>query len=195
MLYLPTDDLSIVRVGPYQVPGIVQSIALPERGINWQVQQGVAGIGAATIYRGIKLIESVKITTLLAKRQAPHGPEWEEAVSAWTQFLKSIHPIPTNTAATARPPAWDVDHPLFRLLHPPLARMSHKSNVPTPANDRGTAWFGVLELIEYKPLKLAPAGPPEPAQIDSREVPPRNATEQNRAALLDHARNLFNNEP
>jgi hypothetical protein len=186
MLYLATDQLSIVRVGPHQVPGIVQSIELPERGIVWQVQQGVAGIGAHTIWRGVKLIESVKIKTLLAKRSAPHGPEWDEAAAAWMQFLRSIDPAPLVRS----PPAWDVDNPLFRMLWPPLARCAHKSNVPTPANDKGLAWIGVLELIEYKKLKLAPAGPPEPAQIDSREVPPRDAAEANRAAGLDRARQV-----
>jgi hypothetical protein len=182
-LYAATDDLSIVRVGGgIVVPGIVQSIELPERGINWQVQQGVSGLGASTIWRGVKLIESVKITTMLAKRGAPMV-EWDEAVAAWAEFLKTIDPAPLKR----KPPAWDIDHPLFRMLWPPLGRVAHKSNRPAPAHDRGLAWLGIIEFIEYRPLKLATPGPPDPAQIDSRDQPPADAYEANFLSLMNKA--------
>lgn len=183
-LYAPTDDLSIVRIGGAVVPGAVQSIELPERGMVWQVQQGSAGLGAFTIWRGVKLIESVKITTMLCKKGAPPA-EWDDAVDAWQTFMRAIHPNPK-----LKPPAWDADHALFRLLWPPLGRVSHKSNRPAPANDRGTAWLGVIELIEYRPLKLATPGPPDPAQIDSRDQPPADAEEANLQSLLSKAQQI-----
>lgn len=183
-LYATTGDLSIVRIGGTIVPGIVQSIELPERGLVWQVQQGTAGLGAFTIWRGVKLIESVKITTLLAKRGATMA-EWDEAVSDWSAFLRTMHPNPK-----LKPPAWDADHPLFRLRWPPLGRVSLKSNSTAPLGERGLAWLGVVEFIEYKPLKLATPGPPDPAQIDSRDEPPADAAEANLQSLLSKAQQL-----
>lgn len=183
-LYNDDGSLSRFLVGPVVVPGILQTVALPEREIIWQVQQGVAGIGGSTIWRGVKLIESVVITTLLATPGKTMA-EWNEAVAAWKAFMFQIHPV-----ATAKPPAWDVSYPTFALLHPPLSRMAHKKNSIQPFNANATAHKAILELIEYKPLKLVRAGPPDPAQIDSRDVPPQTAAEAEADALLQHARGL-----
>lgn len=183
---LYSDDMSRFVVGAIAVPGILQTVELPEREIIWNVQQGVAGIGAYTIFRGIKIIETVKVTTLLVKAGAPRS-EWDQAVAEWMSFLRTIHPSPT-----LKPPAWDVDYPAFRFLWPPLARMSHKANKidqwkPGPP---ATAYTATLTLIEYKPLKLAKPGPPDPAQIDSRDIPPRDAEERELAELLEKAKGL-----
>jgi hypothetical protein len=183
---LYTDDMSRFAIGSIVVPGKVQSVELPEREIIWNVQQGVAGIGAATIFRGVKLIETVKVTTLLAKLGAPKA-EWDQAVAEWVQFMRTIHPSPT-----LKPPAWDVDYPAFRILWPPLGRMSHKANKidAWKAGPPVTAYTATLTLIEYKPLKLAKPGPPDPAQIDSRDIPPRDAEEVELQELTEKAKGL-----
>ena len=57
----------VFGIGPYVVPGIVQNVEVPDRALTWQITQGAAGgIGAATIWRGVKIDEGgIIITTLI----------------------------------------------------------------------------------------------------------------------------------
>lgn len=176
---LYTSPLWICKIGDAFVPGILQSIDTPLREINWQVQTGVAGVGAATIYRGTKLIEEVTIRTRLGK-PGTLQTTWDEAVAEWDAFLAILYPNPL-----VRPPAFNIDHPIFARLRPKLTTVAIKANGVEKANDAGTVWDGVLKLIEYRPLKLATPAQPDPAQIDSRDQPPRTAAEQEIQDLLN----------
>ncbi len=182
---LYTANLGQLLIGPTPIPGVIQpGIEIDGREINWQVQAGVSGLGAATIFRGVKLIENIKVKTLLAIPGKPQI-QWDEAVALWTAFLRAIWPV-----TTVKPPAWDVDHPLFTLVYPPVSRVAHKLNRIVPFNSANTAWLAELTLIEYKPLKLAKPGPPDPAKIDGRDKPPKDAMEAEIEDLLNKAKNL-----
>lgn len=184
MLY--TSDMSRFVVGALPVPGVLQSVSSPVREINWHVQQGVAGLGAATIYRGRKLIESLKVKTMLLKPGGTRA-EYDAVVAEWMAFMRAIDPRPTLA-----PPAWDIDYPTLRVLYPPMGRAAHKTNSVEPWKEGPpvVAYNAVLELIEYRPLKLAKPGPPDPAQIDSRDIPPRDAEERELSELMEKAKGL-----
>lgn len=183
---LYSSNMSLFMVGNLPVPGVLQSVSSPVREINWSVQQGVAGVGAATIYRGRKLIESLKVKTLLLSAGGTKE-EYDAVVAQWMAFMRAIDPRPP-----AAPPAWDIDYPTLRVLYPPMGRAAHKTNSVEPWKEGPpvVAYCAVLELIEYKPLKLAKPGPPDPAQIDSRDVPPRDAAEEELQELLKKAEGL-----
>lgn len=183
MTTLYTSDLSRIQIGPAVVPGVVTSIKIPQREINWQVQMAVAGVGAATIYRGTKLIEAIEIESVLAVPGRPQN-EWDQAPQEWLDFLRVLWPNPP-----AKPPAFNVDHPLFRMVYPAIATVAYKASSCEATNANGTAWRGKLVLIEYRPLKIIRPAAPDPAKLDNRDKPPQDAVEKELQDLLNKARN------
>lgn len=176
----------IFGVGPYVVPGILQRVEVPDRALNWQIQQGsLGGLGAATIWRGVKLDEGgIVVTTLLTSSDGRPLEDADEAAAAWSSWLATIHPDTKRT-----PPAWDLSHPLLAAQWPPILRGSHSKNKMVPYSDSTIAWVGSVVLIEYKPLKLATPAQPDPAKLDDKTATPQDKNEQRIQELLEKMRN------
>lgn len=162
-------------IGPYRVPGVLQSVEVPDRSLNWQVTQGSAGgIGAATIWRGVKLDEGgIVLTTLVTNDAGEVEQDADEAARLWGAFIDLIHP-----QAIAKPPTWQVAHPLLEAQRPRITQAAHSKNKLSLFDKSKIAWLGSLVLIEYKPLKIVRPAAPDPAKLDSKTVTPQNAREQ-----------------
>lgn len=176
----------VFSIGPYTVPGILQSVEVPDRALNWQVTQGSAGgIGAATIWRGVKLDEGgIVLTTLITDIGGTVIQDADEAARAWGAFLDLIHP-----KAIAKPPTWQIAHPLLEGQRPRITQAAHSKNKLGLFDKRSIAWLGSLVLIEYKPLKIIRPAAPDPAKLDSKEVTPQTAREKYALELVEKVKN------
>lgn len=169
-------------VGPHLVPGALQKVVVPLRSLKWQVTGGATGgIGAGTTWRGVDIIESVEITTLITDDNGRAISDLDDALAVWVPFLALVHPAPKS-----KPPAWDCTHALLVGVWPPLARMAHSKNgIASFRGDDGLSWLGTLVLIEFMPLKQATPAAPDPAKIDNREEGPQDAAERQMQELID----------
>lgn len=169
-------------IGPHVVPGRVQKVEVKPREENWQIQLGAAGgLGAATIWRGIKIADdAVSITTLITDDAGNVVRNPDDAAAIWTPFLTLIRPSPTG-----KPPSWTCFHPLLLGHWPVYDTMALKSNNLIPFREDGLSWLGAILLIEYKQLKRAAVGPPDPAKIDDRRETPTSAAERQVAELVN----------
>ncbi len=177
----------IFTIGPYVVPGILQSVEVPDRALNWQVTQGSAGgIGAATIWRGVKLDEGgVVITTLITGESGEVTQDADEAARLWGSFIDLVHP-----QSIAKPPTWQIAHPLLEAQRPRITQGAHSKNKLSLFDKTKIAWLGSLVLIEYKPLKIIRPAAPDPAKLDSKAVTPQTDQERRLASALGRARNV-----
>lgn len=175
----------IFGIGPYVVPGIIQNVEVPDRALTWQITQGAAGgIGAATIWRGVKIDEGgVIITTLITDELDNVVQDADDAARRWRAFLELVHPKPTT-----KPPTWDLSHPLLSAQSPIIQRGAHSKNKMLPFGKNSIAWVGSLVLIEYRPLKLARPAEPDPAKLDNVTVTPQNKQEIRLAELRDRVK-------
>jgi hypothetical protein len=173
-------------IGPYIVPGVLQSVEVPDRALNWQVTQGSAGgIGAATIWRGVKLDEGgILITTLVTNDAGEVEQDADEAARLWGAFIELIHPKPI-----AKPPTWQVAHPLLEAQRPRITQAAHSKNKLSLFDKSKIAWLGTLVLIEYKPLKIVRPAAPDPAKLDSKTVTPQTARERYALELAEKVKN------
>jgi hypothetical protein len=176
----------IFGIGPYVVPGILQSVEVPDRALNWQIMQGAAGgIGAATIWRGVKLDEGgIVVTTLITDEAGRVVQDADHAARLWGGFLDLVHP-----KATQKPPTWDLVHPLLDAQRPRIQRGAHSKNKMTIYAERSIAWIGSIVILEYKPLKLARPAEPDPAKLDSDVVTPQNKREAYALELANRIKN------
>lgn len=174
-------------IGPYIVPGVLQGVEVPDRALNWQITQGaLGGIGASTIWRGTKIDEGgIVITTLITDVDGLVIEDADEAARVWGAFLDQVHP----QAGTAKPPAWDLRHPLLDAQRPRIQRGAHSKNKMVLFREGSIAWLGSLILIEFKPLKLATPAPPDPAKLSDKEETPQNARQRQIAELIDKVNN------
>lgn len=173
-------------IGPYVMPGVLQSVEVPDRALNWQVTQGSAGgIGAATIWRGVKLDEGgIVITTLITNAAGEVEQDADEAARLWGAFLDLIHPQPI-----AKPPTWQIAHPLLEGQRPRITQGAHSKNKIALFEKSKIAWLGSLVLIEYKPLTIVRPAAPDPAKLDSSTVTPQNDREKYALQLADRIKN------
>ena len=176
----------IFTIGPYVVPGILQSVEVPDRALNWQVTQGSAGgIGAATIWRGVKLDEGgVVITTLITGESGEVTQDADEAARLWGSFIDLVHP-----QSIAKPPTWQIAHPLLDAQRPRITQGAHSKNKLALFDKSKLAWLGSIVLIEYKPLKIVRPGAPDPAKLDTKEVTPQTARERYALELVEKVKN------
>jgi hypothetical protein len=176
----------VFTIGPYTVPGILQSVEVPDRALNWQVTQGSAGgIGAATIWRGVKLDEGgIVITTLITDASGNVEQDADEAARLWGGFIDLVHP-----QAIAKPPTWQVAHPLLSAQRPRITQAAHSKNKLALFDKSKLAWLGSLVLIEYKPLKIVRPAAPDPAQLEDKQVTPQNDREAYALQLSERIRN------
>lgn len=173
---------NVFTIGPYTVPGCLQSVEIPGRALVWQVTQGaLGGIGAATIWRGVKITEGIVVTTLITRRDDPNVAESDADVAAaiWREFLLLVHPNPN-----AKPPSWDAGHPFLDAQIPRVQRVAHSENRFVPFGNKTLAYLGSLLIIESKPLKRVTPAAPDPAKIDGVE-PPQTAAQKRIAELTD----------
>lgn len=169
---MPAD---VFTIGPYTVPGALRRVEVPDRELVWQVTQGaLGGVGAATIWRGVKVTEGIVVTTLLTDPADPTRAvqDADEAARIWGAFLDLVHP-----QSLQKPPAWDVGHPLLDAQRPRVQRCSHSKNKLVPLNDSGLAWLGSIVLIEFKKLQPRTPAAPDPAKLDGVE-PPQTAAQK-----------------
>lgn len=177
---------NVFNIGPYVVPGILQYVEVPDRALNWQVTQGAAGgVGAATIWRGVKIDEGgIVITTLITNDAGEVVQDADEAARLWGAFLDLVHP-----QAIAKPPTWQLSHPLLEAQRPRISQGAHSKNKMVLFDKSKIAWLGSLVLIEYKPLKIARPAAPDPAKLDNNEFTPQTAKERRVAELIEKVRN------
>ena len=165
-------------IGPHLVPGVIQRIEVKPRQENWQITMGAAGgIGAATIWRGLKIEDdAVSIETLITQDGDPLGAVLrnpDDAAAVWTPYLTLLRPT-----ATGKPPSWTCFHPLLLGHWPVYDKFALKANNLRAFRADGLSWVGSLLLVEYKPLRRAAVGPPDPAKIDANKTTPSDALEQ-----------------
>lgn len=172
-------------VGSELVPGILQSVEIPSRDLVWQVTQGAAGgVGAATIWRGVKVAEGGTIvTTLITDEQGLVVSELEDAVGIWIPFLSLVHPNPK-----AKPPTWDCTHPLLTSVWPFMGPMAIAANkLVSFRNNDGLSWVGSLVLQEYFKFKRVTPAAPDPAKINNDQKGPADKAEEMILALAEKA--------
>lgn len=171
-------------IGPHIVPGIYQKISIPEAGVNWQISQGAGGgVGAATIWRGMKVPEGgISIETLLTDDDGLVVSDVSDAAAVWFPFLTLVHPN-----VKTKPPKFSCAHPLLIARQPPISDCAHYSNhIISPKGDH-LSWHGILVLQAYYPFKRIAAAPPDPAIINDKTKGPADAFEAKLEALQKEA--------
>lgn len=173
-----------VKVGGRRVPGIVEDIQIEGRSLKWDVQQAIGTSGGITIYRGGKPIESVKIIVRLVDPETEENTDEVEA--EWKSFVEMTVPKDGK-----KPPSFEFQNELADFLRPRLAKVAHKGHsIPEAATIQSGAPKVWIEFIEPRPRKIAPAGPPKPAQLDNAVRPPEDAREVEIQQLIEKAKQI-----
>lgn len=134
-----------VRISGVPIPGVIQSIDGADKPEEWQVQKGTKESNAATVWKGNKLAESIKVITKL------HS---SEAFAGYYTVRDALRP-----KVGEKPPAHTIENPAINFNG--ITRVSVK-NVAAPKFDRaGGCWLGEIELIEFNPPKPANSGKPK----------------------------------
>jgi hypothetical protein len=144
--------LSLVMAGKiYDVPGLVESIEGCERTQLWIVQKGIDASFAFTIWRGAQLQESVKITLGLANPQIR---------DAYIDLGRQLSPVWGTKKPTSMMPV----NAAFGAAG--ITRIGIRT-WGTPKPSAGCGWRAVLDVIEYRKMRRAPVGPPDPPKKES----------------------------
>lgn len=172
-------------VGPELVPGRLQRVEIPSRDLVWAVSQlGAGGVGASTIWRGVKVAEGgIVVTTLITDEQDNVVSNLEDAVAIWIPFLSLVHPNPK-----AKPPTWDCTHPLLISAWPFIGPLSIAGNKLVDfRNGDGLSWLGSIVFQEYfKAKRITPAAP-DPAKLTNEAKGPVDKAEEMISDLAEKA--------
>lgn len=157
------------------VPGLYQKIAVPSREINWTITGAAAGgLGAATVWRGVKIPEGgIVIETLLVDDAGNPIRDVEDATGIWVPFIFSMYPNPA-----VKPPVFSCFHPLLIARLPPIANCSIAAHdLVSPRGDH-LSWHGILTLQAIVPQRKAAAAPPDPAKLSQKSSGPIDEVER-----------------
>jgi hypothetical protein len=157
--------------GNIKIPGHVQGIEGCDRIQKWVVQLGISATGGVSIWRGTPLVESIKVKVILAD---------EKEFSDYLR-MPALFPVLAAGAKGMVPSSYMVKNAAFAFAK--ISRVGIRC-WGTPTVPPGLKCEAVVDLIEYRPLKLAPMGPNDPPR-------PKSALEQENERLGNEASELL----
>lgn len=164
--YKDPDAYGYVTVGGTRLPGIMTSIALPERVYEFTVQAGY-GQSKATVYKSLGLLESIEVVHFLRTNPDPNARDDFDILR--DDFMPFLIPgWPNNLVG--KPRAFPVVHPDAQWLglkraHLVAFECPKMQNLGDPSR-----WYK-MRFQEDQPVKRIPVGPPEPAKINGPPAP------------------------
>ncbi len=129
-----------MKLGPHQVPGVIQDIDGADREFVWEVKKPVSTGGADADFKGAKLAEGIKVKSELVTAAD---------FLALEKFRKSVTPPKGQ-----KPSAFDVTNAI--LTNNGIARVTIKK--VGQEKWEGGRWTFTLELLEHDPAKKTAVG-------------------------------------
>ncbi|MEQ9321675.1 MAG: hypothetical protein RIF41_21085 [Polyangiaceae bacterium] len=152
--YVDSGPWGIVEIGGLPLPGIVISIDGAEKPEEWNVQKATAKSGAATVWKGTKLAESIKIELALPTL---------ESFDRYYQMRDVLRP-----KLGTKPPTYSIVNPAINFNG--ITRVSCR-NIGMPKWVESTNyWKGLVEVLEYSPPKPANTGVAGSSGVDVGDV-------------------------
>lgn len=145
----------VVRIGGMRVPGVVTSITGPALIWEWAVQAGLGLGGKSTVYKGVGLVEEIKIISAL------HG---QASFALWVDTLIPALSPPRGL----KPRALVADHPA--LAYAKISKVVVK-RIGIPEHKGKQLWAGELVIMPYAPVIPVRVGKPDPAKVDGPPKP------------------------
>lgn len=161
------EDFGKMFLNDTPFPGTVTDVSGFEKPIEWASQKAIDSSGATTIFRGVNLAEGIEVTCAL---------KGEPDRAASIAFNKLLHPN-----ALLKPPAFNLKW--AGQLWVPVKRVTSKAIVCPKVSAKNLGII-VYKFTEHNPARRAPAGKPEPAQLESAPKP-KDEAEAIIAGLLD----------
>lgn len=147
--------------------GIVVSVDGAVRPYEWAVQKGLGTSGAATLYRGEKLAEKIKVVV-----SAPDRKTFDDLTE-----IRDYIAAPEGK----KPPNFDVENGFLNWNKIKKASIDEIGQ-PTPGTSNN--WHCEFTFIEYKKQKQVPTGPADPAKPGDPPKP-KDEAENKMKDLLD----------
>ena len=136
-----------IVTGGFTWPGVVLDIDDGEGRIQeWAFQRGTSGNGAVSIWRGQKLVESIKVTV---------GATTATAFNSLYELRDLLLPKPGK-----KPPSLPIENGGLNFIGITKAAIG-KMKAPKWVKE-GNYWTLDIGLVEFNPSKPAPAGPADP---------------------------------
>lgn len=151
---------------------------------DWNVQKGTGTSGATAAYRGVNLLEGVKLTFRCADGD---GSTAEEDYDDLSDHFDALAPARKAGAQGGKPPTRSIENPILnRIGLTAICRKAWKEN-----DDDAGGWLVDLTVIQYSPPVPAATGaqdPTKPATGAATTVDPQiKALQQARDKLAQEA--------
>lgn len=143
--YRSASEWGTIKIGGKAVPGVVIDVDGHSKPQVWAVQMGIAVSNAVSVWRGMKLAETITIKTNLFD---------EASIDAYYEMQELLLP-----KLGKKPPSLPIVNAAINFAK--IARVSCR-DVLAPKAISGGSWQGEIQLIEYNALKPAPIGPADP---------------------------------
>lgn len=146
--YIDSGPWGTVEISGLLLPGTVLSIDGADRPEEWDVQKPTEKSGGATVWKGTKIADGIKIAIALPDKEAFDG---------YVQTRDRLRPEPGQ-----KPPTHTIVNGVINFNG--ITRVSLK-NIAAPKWERsGGYWKGEITLIDFLPPKDANTGAAGPAK-------------------------------
>lgn len=149
--YVDSGPWGTAELGGLLLPGLILSIDGADRPEEWDVQKPTEKSGGATVWKGTKLADSIKIALAL----------YDEAeFEGYNQLRRVLRPEPGQ-----KPPTHTIVNGIINFNE--ITRVSLR-NIAAPKWEKsGGYWKGEITLIDFSPPKPANTGAAGPAKPGS----------------------------
>lgn len=146
-----------VKIGGRLIKAALVAIDGHELTDDWHVQKGTNASGATAAYRGVNLIEGVKLTFECATGD---GSTAEEDYDDLSDLWDMLAPAPRKGLAGPKPPTRKVENAILNRIGLTDACRKGWKEYPTETG----SWRVDLTLIQYAPSQPAGAGAQDPSK-------------------------------
>jgi hypothetical protein len=174
-----------VRIGGRLIKAALVAIDGNELLDDWNVQKGTNTSGATAAYRGVNLIEGVKLTFECANGD---GSTAEQDYDDLSDLWDMLAPAPRKGLAGPKPPTQKIENAILNRIGLTDACRKAWKESPTATG----SWLVELTLIQYAPPAPAGAGAQDPSKpatgiAEPTEDPVIKAKHEERDALAAQA--------
>lgn len=146
-----------VRIGGRLITAALVAIDGNELTDEWNVQKGTNTSGATAAYRGVNLIEGVKLTFECADGD---GTTAEQDYDNFMDVLDMIAPAPRAGSAGPKPPTRSIENAILNRIG--LTNICRKAFREYPSDTN--SWLFDLTVIQYAPPAPAGTGAQDPSK-------------------------------
>lgn len=146
-----------VRLGGRLIKAALIAIDGQELTLDWNVQKGTNTSGATAAYRGLNLLEAVKLTFECATGD---GSSAEEDYDDLQEIKAMLFPAPRKGLSGTKPPTQKIENAILNGVGFTDVCLKAWKEYPSATS----SWLVDMTLIQYAPPQPAGAGAQDPSK-------------------------------